>query len=210
MKLHESHFKKDGVGVEVFGGTARTLRKFGDEGFGGFCAQLTGINPSCRLGMLLTAFPVAGAAAWHSLMGFVTFSLSGGAGLGLAWGAHISFASVFPEPTASSPCTEPAWGGVLGWVSHLSPCSKQNSGCLFFFPVVLSHLFFEPKFSGQAAFDGAGRLWLYLCLGVLLFQTTRAEFLLQLSSLCPSRCLFVWEPGGEFHLQPYQPYLLLP
>lgn len=145
---------------------------------------MTGINPSCSLGMLLTAFPLAGGSSMAQPLYFLS--------------------QQHPHLTQSQPGVV-----VLDWLSHLSPCSKQNSG-FSFSSQLLCLIRFESKFSGQAAFDGAGRLWLYLCLGVLLFQTTRAEFLLQLSSLCPSRCLFVWEPGGEFHLQPYQPYLLLP
>lgn len=171
-----------------------------------------GISPSCRLGIFLTPvlFLLAGGSSRDSFDGSCHLHLAvmGTSVVGLACDAHVSLASVFCDLRASSPLHRPSLGCWMGSPTCPQPPSRTLGAS---FPSQLLCLTsFEPKLSGQGAFDGGGSLWLCLCLGVLLFQTARAEFLLQLSSLCPSRYLFVWEPAGEFHLLPYQPYLLLP
>lgn len=111
----------------------------------------------------------------------------------LASGAHISLASVFCNLTASSPLHRTSLGGgcfpgggglglclkihlLLGLPPVPMP-PRRTLGAAFSFQLVCLACF-DHKFSGQGAFDGDGKLLSCLCLGVLLFQTTKTVFLL--------------------------------
>lgn len=111
----------------------------------------------------------------------------------LASGAHNSLTSVFCKLTASSPLHRPSLGagcfprgGGLGLCLKIHllqglppvPVPPRRTLSASFSSQLLCLACFDHKFSGQGAFDGDRRLLSCLCLGVLLFQTTTAVFLL--------------------------------